>query len=470
MKRNRLYVALALVLVGLSAGFVACSDDDDAKILDVNGGQDEIRINRLGGDISVPITAEGDWKATLNFGGEKIRWAAVEPAEGNGSGTLELTVDYFNPILQKQQRNAELVLESDGNRQTVSLSQYIGIKEGETAPNADGGFADVWQNKGVGAGYDVTKGHTINPILNMNVIMDMKQNAEYSTIFSEGVNPQGVVTAERLDTVRENWMELGVDCTLDITYATFKLGVKFKYNNEGLQIQNHKSVQSTQRIVFRTANVSSSDLRALFRRGEMKFASIGFADAYAEIVDAEAEDDDESFKACVEAMLESFGPILVTGADLGGSLFADVHYDALTLQDSLGVDGTLVVGVNTGPLQIDANVHVEYFKKGYDFYKTSTYAYEVRGGNQNAISSLSTAIASLDKDSTALVKAADVWLKSITSEGKNTDNAAVVNIRYVPVWDLFPTKIARKIKPIVAEYYKGETICMVNPEELGITE
>jgi hypothetical protein len=59
--------------------FTACSDDETSSSnFVINNGDTEVTINRLGGSVEIPITANGEWTATIS-GNEmdELLWSDV---------------------------------------------------------------------------------------------------------------------------------------------------------------------------------------------------------------------------------------------------------------------------------------------------------------------------------------------------------------------------------------------------------
>ena len=61
-------------------------------------------------------------------------------------------------------------------------------------------------------------------------------------------------------------------------------------------------------------------------------------------------------------------------------------------------------------------------------------------------------------DRDKLTEAAQDWMKSITCTDEKDNNAAIIKYRYTGIWNLFPSKVARKVKKIIEEEYKNQTL------------
>ena len=142
---QKIFYLMAVAIVALS--FSACTDDDSlSSNLVINNGDTEVAINRLGGSVEIPIKANGEWTATIS-GNEmdELPWSDVEQAKGNGNGAMTVNVDYFNPALQIHERKALITVKNGDKTQTITLRQYVGLKDGESADNdATEYYPDLW--------------------------------------------------------------------------------------------------------------------------------------------------------------------------------------------------------------------------------------------------------------------------------------------------------------------------------------
>lgn len=474
--------AVSLMMTAYVAGFAACSDDEDKDVnLLVNNGETEIRINRAGGVIDVPVAAEGEWQATVNMGENVRPWAETVNSKGTGQGTLQITVDYLNPKAQLQERTAEVVIKSGASTQTLRLCQYIGLEEGETADNAaTEPFADLWMSKGIGSGFNVlTAEQTTDMVLNPRGLIDLTESnpKEYATLFRQTTNPNAKNQIALNDTLEDDSTGLKVKCSIDVKYANFKLNIAVDYNNKGVQVNNVKTYNASQSVVFLSSATDVRSIKALlqedptFSKPETRqVVSTGFKWTYMDIMDAHAENDEEWFEDCVISMLDGYGPVVVTGAELGGSLFISMRYDSLYVENNYSVDGKLNADVMLGAVNINADVDVNYSRYGMDIWQRSQNYVAASGGDKAALTALTSLMADQAPNRENIRAAAVKWIDSIVSSNNNDDNTTVVRISYTPIWNLFPARVAKKIKPIVAEYYKGKTICTVNPSELGLLE
>lgn len=461
-KTIRLLATILLIVCGCCLS--SCSDSDDTTSIIVNNGDKEACINRLGGNIDIPIESNGNWKASLEDVQGKLKWVGIKGAvEGKGSGSISLSVDYLNPKKQIQERTANLVLECDGKKEIVKLRQYIGLKEGESAENDNAQpFTDLWFNKGVGSGYNILTGEQTETIFNVE---------ELKKYLAQNQTAKDQIKVAISDTLDEDTASLKVDCKLSVKYGTFKLNLNVNYDNKGYQLSNVKAYNSEQSVTFLSSNFKGmSTLRHNLEKkvsGLEDQVEVGFLDVYDLIVDSYKTGNKEEFKENVEYLYETIGPVVITGADLGGSIFFSMRYDSLAMEENFKVHGDLDAKLMLAGVTIQGGVAVDYAKKGMQIWNASQHFITASGGNSATLASLTKLMTEKEPNLSSIQAAADKWINSITSASDQTDNTSLINIRYQGIWNLFPFKMSKEMKEIAREYYKDKKTC-INLASIGI--
>lgn len=461
-KTIRLLATILLIVCGCCLS--SCSDSDDTTSIIVNNGDKEACINRLGGNIDIPIESNGNWKASLDDVQGKLKWVGIKGAvEGKGSGSISLSVDYLNPKKQIQERTANLVLECDGKKEIVKLRQYIGLKEGESAENDNTQpFTDLWFNKGVGSGYNILTGEQTETIFNVE---------ELKKYLTQNQTAKDQIKVALSDTLDEDTASLKVDCKLSVKYGTFKLNLNVNYDNKGYQLSNVKTYNSEQSVTFLSSNFKGmSTLRHNLEKkvsGLEDQVEVGFLDVYDLIVDSYKTGNKEEFKENVEYLYETIGPVVITGADLGGSIFFSMRYDSLAMEENFKVHGDLDAKLMLAGVTIQGGVAVDYAKKGMQIWNASQHFITASGGNSATLASLTKLMTEKEPNLNSIQAAADKWINSITSASDQTDNTSLINIRYQGIWNLFPFKMSKEMKEIAREYYKDKKTC-INLASIGI--
>ena len=468
MRANKTICCLAtILLIVCGCCLSSCSDSDDTTSIIVNKGDKEACINRLGGNINIPIESNGNWKASLDDQG-KLKWVGIKgAAEGKGSGSISLSVDYLNPKKQIQERTANLVLECDGKKEIVKLRQYMGLEEGESAENDNNQpFTDLWFNKGIGSGYNILTGEQTETVFNVEALK------KYLT---QNQTAKDQIKVAITDTLDEDTASLKVDCKLSVKYGTFKMNLNVNYDNKGYQLSNVKTYNSEQSVTFLSSDFKGmSTLRHNLEKnvsGLEDQVQVGFLDVYNSIVDSyntgNKTGNKEEFKENVEYLYETIGPVVITGADLGGSIFFSMRYDSLAMEENFKVHGDLDATLALAAVTIKGGVAVDYAKKGMEIWNNSQHYITASGGNSATLASLTKLMTEKEPNLAVIQEAAGQWINSITSASNQTDNTSLINIRYQGIWNLFPYKMSREMKEIAREYYKGKRTC-INLASIGI--
>lgn len=468
MRANKTICFLAtILLIVCGCCLSSCSDSDDTTSIIVNKGVKEACINRLGGNINIPIESNGNWKASLDDQG-KLKWVGIKgAAEGKGSGSISLSVDYLNPKKQIQERTANLVLECDGKKEIVKLRQYMGLEEGESAENDNNQpFTDLWFNKGIGSGYNILTGEQTETVFNVEALK------KYLT---QNQTAKDQIKVAITDTLDEDTASLKVDCKLSVKYGTFKMNLNVNYDNKGYQLSNVKTYNSEQSVTFLSSDFKGmSTLRHNLEKnvsGLEDQVQVGFLDVYNSIVDSyntgNKTGNKEEFKENVEYLYETIGPVVITGADLGGSIFFSMRYDSLAMEENFKVHGDLDATLALAAVTIKGGVAVDYAKKGMEIWNNSQHYITASGGNSATLASLTKLMTEKEPNLDVIQEAAGQWINSITSASDQTDNTSLINIRYQGIWNLFPYKMSREMKEIAREYYKGKRTC-INLASIGI--
>ena len=182
-------VAAFLVAMTTVAGFASCSNDESINdefigAVSNNMTPSVVSVNRIDGTVQIPVNFDGNWTAEVKENEDELAWAGVKQSEGQGRGLLTVRYDYFNPNLQQQERNAEIIIRCGEQTQTVHLRQYIGLKNGEAAGNQDNEFYyDLWHNKGLGLGYNPETLNPVSSIISISGIETAKTIAKSFAIF-----------------------------------------------------------------------------------------------------------------------------------------------------------------------------------------------------------------------------------------------------------------------------------------------
>ena len=456
------FAAFVLAMALVTPAFVACGSDDDETIT-IDVPQSSYSINRMGGTIVIDLKTNGSWTAEIpEKDGEKA-WADVVNAQGTGNGKIEVTVDYFSPRLQQGERSTQLIVNCGDLKKVITLRQFIGLKEGETAPNDSEMFFDLWAGKGLGAGYNVETGEeATDKILNVTNLAEFGKDVQ-TDVMSQQRPTNTDLKDLQMDTLFNDTVGLSVNAKIDVNYLKFKLTLQVDYDNKDLQFVNAKTYNASQSLVFLSSRIDVATLQEIMMNEaniSTRIFSRGFRGFHKRIRAAYAAKDQNKLNAEIDAMLNSYGPAFVAGADLGGNLLVSVKYDSTYIANKFNVKGSVSVDMTFGPLQIKGGVSVGYSRIGEDTYTNCQHHINVSGGDKAAIADFTALLSKRLPDPDAVTNAAQVWAKSIISSNDEKDNTRVLRVNPRAIWALFPTELQPVIKNRAVEYYKGKKTCI----------
>ncbi len=483
-----------LMAVVIGAVFFACTDDNKDEIsLVVNNDIAEVSIDRIGGEISIPVTTTGEWEATLSD--NSIKWAMVWTGQGKGDGNAVIYVSHLDPRTQLNQRTATLTIKSGNNTQSITVRQFIGLRDGETAENEGEIYADLWNGKGIGHGLNPLTGQlsrdAVFNLYGLNKLIKTEP-AKWASFYRQSPGPgvDGEVTL--VDTLEDNTKGIKASVGIDVTYATVKFHLDVDFQNTGRQYEKADRYLGSYHTTFLTGEIGIGNIRSVITKDpnldndetQMLLEPIA-QDYYLAIKEAYDNQDDESFTELVESLCEEIGPVIVTKAELGGDCVIQLVFNELAQQDSFIVKGNIGAGIKAGVFELKATVNAEYSKIGEDIWKNSTRTITAHGGSSEALSKMLQALeAGTDDMNTVRANIRDAtseWVRSINCyddpdlakqakmNGRG-DNTALVSVQYSPIWQVFPIKYQKKIKNIIVDLYKGKKLVTVDPQLLGIVD
>lgn len=478
-------VAAFVLAMTTAAGFSSCSNDEninDDFIASVNNMTPSVvSVNRIDGIVEIPVNFDGKWTAEVKENEDELAWAGVKQSEGQGRGILTVRYDYFNPNLQQQERNAEIIIRCGEQTQTVRLRQYIGLNDGESACNQDNEFYyDLWHNKGLGLGYNPETLNPVSSIISINGILRASAtNPKYAEMVAQTSHADALSKIALIDTLQDNEVKLTASGHVDVKWTKFELGIDVKYDNTGKQLNNVKTYNTEQKIVFLESRLDPQFLTtALDNDPEFtgiagEIMSEGFKSAYKNIMKYHEAGNERLLKKAAQMLLKSYGPVIVTKAELGGSLGVSIRYDSLYMANKYDIKGSAKGKLNLGMLEVKADAEVIYGREGSDIWKNVQHFISCTGGGKDEITNLISLGQMEEPDPVAVNIAVKQWAQSIYSlsektesskvtidgnNGSKQDNTDVVAFNYMPIWTIFPFEVAIDLEEIIMDYYKDKKI------------
>lgn len=486
---KKIFYLMAIAIAAVT--FTACSENDSDFV--INNGDGEASIDRIGGEIVIPITATGKWTAKL--ADDSRKWAQVWTGNGEGAGKAVIYVSPLDPRTQIHERKTTLTITAGDQKKVINVRQFIGLRDGDTAENEGEIYADLWNGKGIGHGMNPLTGKLSNDaVINLYGLNKLIKDdpAKWGSFYRQSPGPgvNGEVTL--VDTLEDNIKAIHAQVGIDVTYATIKFHLDAEFKNSGRQFRKADRYQGSYRTTFLTGEVGIGNCRSIISK-DPKLESLDAQmlltplaqEYYFALKDAYDEKDDDTFRDVVESLCSEIGPVIVTKAELGGDCVIQLVFEEISQADSFKIGGNINAAIKAGLFELKTDLEVDYTKIGTDIWNNSKRSITAHGGSSEALSKMLAALEAGTDDMETVRKnikdATTEWVKSINSyddpdiakqakiDGKG-DNTALVHIEYSPVWQLFPIKYQKKIKDIIVELYTGKNLITVDPKLLGIVD
>lgn len=474
MKRILSFKALALLvpMLACSITFCACSDDDDfTPQLEIGDNllTEGIEAEIDGKIATISITSNADW--TIDLPEAATSWVYLPVRAGKGKADVPVSID--PNFGSSAGRSTTLTVTAGGIVRQIPVTQ-VPTYNGQAVANDDetANHVQIAATKGVGMGLNLNSLKPYNnSVINFKAIEklqgmdDVKFNL-FKYDMQAAATARGAVT-DSVDTKKDS---LGVSLSFDINYATFKLHIGGAYHGD--ESKDHYQTEYRYGATYDVANASvdaasvvslydkASGPQDSYTQDEQSYMKClltsGFLETREWVEEALANNDTEEFDYAMEELVSLYGPVVISGCDLGGSISLWMKYDRDSIADIMRVDTAQVkLAVNTGILQVNANVEVSYKKEGITTLSNSAFKYQIAGGAkaaQDAVASvLSTKRQKGDADTVygTLHDDVDKWISSIKGDDKST--LSYTRIQITPIWSFFKRSNRKAVKTWIEE-------------------
>ena len=376
-----------LLSVSLSYVFSSCDDENENYDGGVGFVEGRLDVDRLGGYYRVNVRAEEGQAWTLSVP-ETNEWITVLTSTGKGDASVEL---YIEDNGTKMSREDYLILITEnGTSVRIPVSQ-TDLLSGETVPeNDEVEFYDVFNNKGIGKGYDIINRKVKQSVVQMTGLKKLI-NGEDAPYADLGLYTEASIAASDVQIVSYD----SIDNKLDSIYASLKIGISFgmfKLDVSGAYISSEKVANAdvTYRMGCRypvyEASLGYADLLSYVAEEEdekvkRQMLSIGFLNLRDKI--SELAKNPSANKAQLDAALAkldaTYGPVVVTGTTLGGEMTMKLDADSLEIADEMGIKGDASLSIQAA-ISITGEAHADYVRKGEMLLSHSNLELTMLGG------------------------------------------------------------------------------------------
>lgn len=461
----------AMLVSGMT--LTSCSSDDaDSLALGQVAGQDLLKgitTKMDGGIYEIPISANTDWNASVNYISGN-NW--VDVVGGKKEKELIVSVD---PNYTGVGRSAKLIVKAGSEVKEILITQNFN----DAVSNSDVAFLGIAETKGLGVGYDLASCETRSPIINMKAVGKLLDidDVEYEDLFIANKKAEIKADGEKVDSMETKRDALDVSLDFNITYGLFKLNIGGAYhgreNKNVTMTQYHVAAQypaleaSTScngaYVSYKEALAHPEDLTS-----ENKYKKLLLTKGFAAMRDdvntaaaaANYDAKNASVKNAINAMVNEYGSMVVSKSVLGGAVDLKFHIDSIYTSDTLSVDTAHVkVAVQSGLLNLNAGVQVDYKKTAVEILQHGTYDYYIRGGAQNEMVNIGDKL--VNGTYTDVQNAVNAWVKSINATDGDDNSADVVKVNLMPIWVFFDAPVKELVRDFVLEKYKDSEL--LNP-------
>lgn len=461
-----------LLSVSLSYVFSSCDDENENYDGGVGFVEGRLDVDCLGGYYRVNVRAEEGQAWTLSVP-ETNEWITVLTSTGKGDASVEL---YIEDNGTKMSREDYLILITEnGTSVRIPVSQ-TDLLSGESVPeNDEVEFYDVFNNKGIGKGYDIINRKVKQSVVQMTGLKKLI-NGEDAPYADLGLYTEASIAASDVQIVSYD----SIDNKLDSIYASLKIGISFgmfKLDVSGAYISSEKVANAdvTYRMGCRypvyEASLGYADLLSYVAEEEdekvkRQMLSIGFLNLRDKI--SELAKNPSANKAQLDAALAkldaTYGPVVVTGTTLGGEMTMKLDADSLEIADEMGIKGDASLSIQAA-ISITGEAHADYVRKGEMLLSHSNLELTMLGGQTAKGQEMAKYLTS-----TMNIKRSEVnqlttdWANSIVMDGTNKKNntAEVVEMTLTPIWSFFDDEVAVIVQDYIVKKYKDNPKAIVD--------
>lgn len=454
----------------------SCDDENENHGSHVGFGEERLDVDRLGGYYRLNVRVEEGQAWTLSVL-ETNEWITVLTPTGKGDASVEL---YIEDNVTKESRTDNLVLVTEnGTKVQIPVSQ-TNLLNGESMPeNDDMEFYDVFNNKGIGKGYDIINRKVKQSVVQMTglkklVVGDDAPYADYG-LYREGPISDSELESISYDSIDNKLDSIGASLKIGVSFGLFKLNISGAYTSEEKVADANVTYRMGSRYKVYEAFLGYADLLACVVGEEdvkvkRQMLSIGFLNLRDNINDL--AEDPSANQAKLDAALfkldATYGPVVVTHTLLGGEMTMKLDADSLDVVDNMGIKGDASLSVQA-VISITGEAHADYIRKGEMLLSHSNLELTMLGGQTSKGQEMAQYLTgSMNIKRGDVTQLATEWANSIVMDGTNKKNntAEVVEMTLTPIWNFFDGEAAVIVRDYIVKKYKDNPKAIVDFSDL----
>lgn len=482
---------LAGISFVLSAALTSCSDDEVENVIAFPEGTPTDVILGYSNEIqSIPLQANGDWTAKVEYDGVTDpdvapEWLGLMSEEGTGNATLQFVADANNTTAY---RSARIILQSGDKTLEYKVSQQpYGF--GEDNDNLD---MSMFGSR-IPLGYGIrmrpassSNDNTMNMLLSQVIMLDgFKDNnpLHKELIDAFHLDPQSYV---RTDTTTNATMDvaykeacdstsrlIGAKLKVTVAYGLFKLNLNGSFRmfggstdstycfsalstpNKGEFILNESALNfDLATIAERKEDTSDDpkykDLKDKAKRAESLILSNGFI-KLRDAIEKEVADNKvyekngkDPLSRKLKALDTQFGPAYIRSANIGASAELTYNFTRQENTDTMKIHGDLTLGLNS-LLSLDVTASADYNNYMKSHMQEAAFRYRIKGGDAIAANAMGSDLARLMSADTQITAETVTQKLNEWSKTVNSKNATCISYCPTPIWTLFSDEAAYQV-------------------------
>lgn len=477
MKKNWLKTALSLMLLcPLAVSFSSCSEEN-SNHLEINGDfvKEGIEAEIDGKTDVLQITSNGNWK--IEIPEDASHWVYIPETSGQGNCVVAISID--SNFGSAEGRSTIITITSGDIVHKIPVVQ-LPTYNGEPVANADVDYTKIASTKGVGLGLNLnTLKTTTQSVINFKAINQLQNRDDFwYELFTYNIESEATATGAVIDSMESKKDSLGVAFSFDINYGDFKLNIGGAYHGDETKVHHKSEYKYGAKYNVASAYTDMASILALY---DDAINGNSFDDKHTPLMKAllspgfvkvknqvnNSYEDSAKFNTAMESLMKNFGPVVISGCDLGGSMSLWMKFDLDSLSDVMGVDTAhLRTSIKTDLLQINAGVNVDYKKEALRVLENSSFKYQISGGASGAQNAVSNVLSRPREEGDSETVYADLhdnitaWIASL--DAKDASTLTYTRLQVYPIWLFFEGAVADAVKEWIQNIYNNDQLGIID--------
>ncbi len=448
----------------------SCSDDsasDWTPSVSIEGGVNNVTLNREDGDFTLGVAANGSWTAEVV--GEDADWLSLITSEGNGAGSVRYIVEPNTTDLDREARIdikcGDKTVSYTVRQTTVSeVDDVLGENAGETDYSLFGATVPI------GYGMHI-KGTSSMTRFNAGQIFNVKNldkeevqeymDGEYVTMYEEPTTKVNLISGKEF---RDKSQHIGAKLSVNIQFGLFKLGLKGAFNMFEGTVDTTYNYSASASVPLQTATLEYSSILDDYENLPENLQKLVLTNSFTklrdqiqELVASGADTTSQELNKALKSLDSKFGPVFCSEAQLGGTTNVSLALSSSEAKDTLAISGELSAGF-TSLFSLDVTASADFLSTSRASLENSELNVSVTGGSKTARTDLVKAMRVITDPNTSAATVNETLIDAIGKWSETIDvntpgNFTCTDYSLIGIWELFTDEEAREV---VKEYMRKQ--------------